>query len=179
MASGVYRLNATCDDEVLNTVAADGYFSVRSRIPLSITLFPCATSSTFGNASGLQVKVSGTHGETEELSLAILSTSSGAPGVEGALGVMQWDMQALDVGDILEVEMAVPSTDEEACAKSILLSSFGSLYEAGFPEVLQGGSSQRITRQICEQYSSSCFEGVASHAQACGLLPASSKRCAC
>eukprot|EP00967_Tisochrysis_lutea_P053281 scaffold66212_cov17-Tisochrysis_lutea.AAC.1 len=54
MASGVYRLNATCDDEVLNTVAADGYFSVRSRIPLSITLFPCATSSTFGNASGLQ-----------------------------------------------------------------------------------------------------------------------------
>lgn len=57
ITSGFYRLNATCDDVVLNTVATDGRFSVQSNGPLSITLFPCAASNTFGNASELQVRI--------------------------------------------------------------------------------------------------------------------------
>ncbi|KAF5829614.1 hypothetical protein DUNSADRAFT_15833 [Dunaliella salina] len=166
MTSGLYRLNATCDDEVLNTIATDGRFSIQSKGLLSITLFPCAASNAFGTASELQVKLLGTHGAAEKITLAILSNSGGKPGTQKALGVMQWEVEALDVGDILEVKLAVPSAKEEACAKSILLSFSRSIYEVGFPEVLPGGSRQEITRRTCEQYSSSCYE--CSNQEGCG-----------
>ena len=60
---------------------------------------------------------------TDIISLSMASS------LEGQLGAKQWQLEARDVGEIVEIELGIPDSQEEACVKSVLLSLCGVLYE--------------------------------------------------